>query len=157
MPGLDGRRGHPPCGAVDRHPHRDLPQPAGEPLRLAQLRDPLEHVQEHLLRQLERIARVAQPAQRDRVNRWLELLDQRAERLAVANLRLTDHDRQLSPGRFVPVQNRRREEHVTHLPHTGVLPLPPSPIRPFSPEQKWEEQRGLMNVVTLGGSVDARF
>src|SRR4051794_6950811 len=97
--GLDARRRQPPRGAVDRHPHRDLAEPAGEPLGLAELVDPPEDVEEDLLRHLDRLARVAEPSQADRVHRALELLDQDAEGLAVAGLRPADQDRHVRPVR----------------------------------------------------------
>ncbi len=81
---VDAGRLDPPGRPVDRHPGGDLPEPAGEPLGLPELVEPLHDVEEDLLRQLDGLARVAQPPEADGVHGPLELLDQLAERLPVA-------------------------------------------------------------------------
>jgi hypothetical protein len=87
-----------PRQPVDRHAHRDLPQPAGEALGVAQLRQLRHAVQEHLLRQLLRLRRVAQPRQRHRVHGRLEALDQLPVGRPVAGLRLLHQALDLDPG-----------------------------------------------------------
>ena len=120
---LDARRRDPPGGAVDRHPDGHLPEPAGEPLGLAELVEPAHDVEEDLLRQLQRLARVAQPAQRDGVDRPLELLDQQPERLAVA---LAGADRpgprcSTSGSDEAPIL-RHRGDHGRSSPSSGASP-----------------------------------
>ena len=80
---------------IDRHAVGDRPQPAGKRLRLAELADFLHRLNEDVLAQLLRLAKVAQPAQGDRHDVPLEALEQLAESLPVAALRSPDQSDQL--------------------------------------------------------------
>jgi len=78
-------------------------------------------VQEHLLRQFQCFAGVAQPAHGDRVDRRLELLDKPAERVTVSVLGQQDKIGNIRPGvrpGLLPFQ----DHHGTHLPHQGNGP-----------------------------------
>ena len=98
-----------------------------------------QDVQEDLLGQLQRIARIAQPPQGDRVDRRLELLDQRAECLSVPSLRPPDHDRQIGPAPVLQVENTRSDQHVTHLPRFGGSPDSRPEPRGFSCRSEGDE------------------
>ena len=95
--GLDRRWGQFTSRSIDRHPRRDLTNPTGEPFGLAKLVDPLHDVQEDFLSHLDRLARVAEPSEADRVDGSLELFYQPPERLTVASLSPTDQERQVAP------------------------------------------------------------
>src|SRR5262249_37586628 len=72
--------------AVDRHADRDLPQPAGEATRVAELRQFPDDVHEDVLRQLLGLRLIAQSTHRDREDRGPEALNQLAEGPALTRL-----------------------------------------------------------------------
>src|SRR5262249_37069937 len=88
------------------HAEGDVAEPGGEGLQVAQLRQLLHGVQEHLLGQFLRLGGVAQAGQRDRVDGGLEALDQ------------------LAVGRPVAVAGPQNNSDQLLLSHQGPLSIP---------------------------------
>ena len=77
-----------PHGAIDRQPNRDLAEPTGKPIGLAELRQLAECLNEHVLRQLGRFGAVPQPAESDRKYGRLKCLNKLSECFAIPSLSL---------------------------------------------------------------------
>ena len=73
-------------GPVQRHPAGHRAQPSGKAARIAELTDLPHGLDEHLLADLLRLGVIAEPAEGNRVDRPLKLLEQPAEGLPVALL-----------------------------------------------------------------------
>lgn len=121
--GLDARRGVSARGAVDRHADRDLAEPACESFGLSELIDPAHDVKENLLRELERLAGVAEAPQANGMDGALKLLDQCAEGVAVTALGAFDQGCELGIRIGIGRNRRKSRKHGIRPPTlSGVEP-----------------------------------
>jgi len=107
-----------PHGAVDRQPNRDLTEPTGKPIGLAELRQLAERLNEHVLRQLGRFGAIPQPAESDRKYGRLKHLNELSERFAIPGLSL-QYERQ----EFVGVHDDSFPSLASGRPRDAVCEL----------------------------------